>query len=107
MGNKAGYLKCWNCGGADIILIPEIPYNIDNVIKSVYKRINSGKNFCIIAVAEGAFDVEGKAQERTSKDVQRLVLQLLQTELHHKFNLSRIDARVRSGHMLEVEAQCL
>lgn len=58
MGNKAGWLtlNAGIAGGADIILIPEIPYDIDKVCKSVLKRSKSGKNFSIVAVAEGAFD---------------------------------------------------
>ena len=60
MGNKAGWLTLYAgiSGGADIILIPEIPYDIDKVCKSVVKRSESGKNFSIIAVAEGCFDIE-------------------------------------------------
>ena len=60
MGNKAGWLtlNAGIAGGADIILIPEIPYDIDKVCKSVLKRSESGKNFSIIAVAEGCFDKE-------------------------------------------------
>jgi len=58
MGNKAGWLTLNSgiAGGADIILIPEIPYDIDKVCESVIKRSESGKNFSIIAVAEGVFD---------------------------------------------------
>ena len=64
MGNKAGWLtlNAGIAGGADIILIPEIPYDIDKVCKSVLKRSESGKNFSIIAVAEGCFE-----KERTGK----------------------------------------
>ena len=60
MGNKAGWLtlNAGIAGGADIILIPEIPYDIDKVCKSVQKRSESGKNFSIVAVAEGCFDKE-------------------------------------------------
>ena len=60
MGNKAGWLtlSAGIAGGADIILIPEIPYDIDKVCKSVQKRSESGKNFSIVAVAEGCFDKE-------------------------------------------------
>ena len=60
MGHKVGYLtlNAGMAGGADIILIPEIPYDIDKVCKSVVKRSESGKNFSIIAVAEGCFDIE-------------------------------------------------
>ena len=70
MGNKAGWLTLYSgiAGGADIILIPEIPYDIDKVCKSVQKRSESGKNFSIVAVAEGCFDKEEakmKKKERT------------------------------------------
>ena len=60
MGNKAGWLTLYTgvAGGADIILIPEIPYDIDKVVKAVEKRANSGKTFSIVAVAEGAMSVE-------------------------------------------------
>lgn len=72
MGNKAGWLtlNAGIAGGADIILIPEIPYDIDKVCKSVIKRSESGKNFSIIAVAEGVFDTEEaqmKKKERAKK----------------------------------------
>lgn len=58
MGNKAGWLTLYTgvAGGADIILIPEIPYDIENVVKAVEKRAKAGKSFSIVAVAEGAMD---------------------------------------------------
>lgn len=60
MGNKAGWLtlNAGIAGGADIILIPEIPYDIDKVCDAVEKRHHNGKNFSIAAVAEGCFDKE-------------------------------------------------
>ena len=60
MGNKAGWLTLYSrvAGGADIILIPEIPFDIDKVAKACQHRADMGKAFSIIAVAEGAFDVE-------------------------------------------------
>mgnify|MGYP004480836655 FL=1 len=60
MGNKAGWLTLYTgvAGGADIILIPEIPYDIEKVAKAVEKRANSGKTFSIVAVAEGAMSVD-------------------------------------------------
>ncbi len=45
-------------GGADVILIPEIPYRIESVVGAIRRRTESGTNFSIIAVAEGAQDVE-------------------------------------------------
>ncbi len=56
MGNKAGWLTLYAgiAGGADIILLPEFPYDIDHVAEAVLHRAESGKDFSIIAVAEGA-----------------------------------------------------
>lgn len=72
MGNKTGWLtvNAGIAGGADIILIPEIPYSIDKVIEAVEKRSDQGKDFSIVAVAEGAFDSEEaklKKKERAKK----------------------------------------
>ncbi len=55
MGRRAGWvaLESGIAGGADIILIPEIPYNINQVARSILERKNSGKGFSIICVAEG------------------------------------------------------
>ena len=56
MGHKAGWLTLHAgiAGGADVILIPEIPYKIDSIIKTLEARLEQGKNFSILAVAEGA-----------------------------------------------------
>ena len=56
MGNKAGWLTLYSgiAGGADIILLPEMPYDIDRVCGAVERRAKKGSNFSIIAVAEGA-----------------------------------------------------
>lgn len=60
MGNKAGWLTLYAgiAGGADIILLPELPYDIKAVAQAVERRAKAGKNFSILAVAEGAFSVE-------------------------------------------------
>jgi 6-phosphofructokinase 1 len=56
MGNEAGWLtlSAGIAGGADVILIPEIPYDINAVADLINDRYESGKHFSIIAVAEGA-----------------------------------------------------
>lgn len=56
MGHKVGWLTLYAgiAGGADIILIPEIPYNTDKVVEAIQKRAKTGKRFTILAVAEGA-----------------------------------------------------
>lgn len=76
MGNKAGWLTLYSglAGGADIILIPEIPFDIAKVAKACQRRADAGKAFSIIAVAEGAFDVEEaklKKKERAKLRAER------------------------------------
>src|SRR5439155_4269511 len=56
MGHKAGWLtlSAGLAGGADIILIPEIPYDLDSICQHLTERRRRGKWFSIVAVAEGA-----------------------------------------------------
>ena len=60
MGHKVGWLTLYAgvAGGADIILLPEIPYDIDKVVEAIHKRTKDGKGFTILAVAEGAISKE-------------------------------------------------
>ncbi len=60
MGHKAGWLTLHAgiASGADIILIPEIPYKLDDVVRDLEKRNKQGKNYSILAVAEGAIPKE-------------------------------------------------
>ena len=63
MGHKVGWLTlhAGMAGGADIILLPEIPYDIDKIIEAIHKRAASGHGFTILAVAEGAISKEDAA----------------------------------------------
>ena len=63
MGHKVGWLtlNAGMAGGADIILIPEIPYDIDKIAKKIRSRHDSGGRFTILAVAEGAISKEDAA----------------------------------------------
>jgi len=73
MGHKVGYLTLHAgiAGGADIVLIPEIPYDIDKVIEAINKRTKEGKGFTILAVAEGAISKEdAKLSKKEYKDKQ-------------------------------------
>ena len=56
MGHKVGWLtlNAGIAGGADIILLPEIPYDINKVVEAIKKRTERGSRFTILAVAEGA-----------------------------------------------------
>ncbi|HYR29221.1 MAG TPA: ATP-dependent 6-phosphofructokinase [Thermoanaerobaculia bacterium] len=62
MGRNAGWIALHSgiAGGADIILIPEIPYNPEAIVKSIRERSKEGANFDIIVVAEGAKRVGGE-----------------------------------------------
>ena len=63
MGHKVGYLtlNAGMAGGADIILVPEIPYDISKIIDAINLRMKRGARFTIIAVAEGAISKEDAA----------------------------------------------
>ncbi len=60
MGHKVGWvtLHAGIAGGADIILLPEIPYDTDAIVEYINRRKAAGKSFTIIAAAEGAISKE-------------------------------------------------
>ena len=64
MGRDAGFLAldAGIAGGADVILIPEVPYSYDEIIKVIDERKTHGKDFAVIVVAEGAKPVDGGDQ---------------------------------------------
>ncbi len=70
MGRDAGWiaLNAAVAGGAHIVLIPEIPYQIEKVAEKIQSRLDQGKNFSIIVVAEGAKPVDGKITGRASTE---------------------------------------
>jgi len=75
MGRKAGWVALYAgiAGGADVILLPEIPYTFERVLEVIEKRNQSGKNFSIIAIAEGAVTKDSagqtKKKERKVSDI--------------------------------------
>ena len=60
MGHKAGWLALYAgvAGGGDVILIPEIPYDIKAIGRHLEERTKSGKTFSIVVVAEGAMSIK-------------------------------------------------
>lgn len=72
MGHKVGWLTlhAGMAGGADIILLPEIPYDINVVADAIKKRSKEGKRFSILAVAEGAISKENAALSK--KELKKL-----------------------------------
>ena len=78
MGHRAGWLALYAgvAGGADVILIPEIPYDLGKVAEFLLDRRRHGKRFSIIAVAEGARTLQeaeaaagARAQEKDKERV--------------------------------------
>ncbi len=63
MGHRAGWLTLGAgiAGGADIILLPEIPYSVASVADTIKERLKKGSTFSVVAVAEGARDVQDAA----------------------------------------------
>ncbi len=61
MGRHAGWIALYSglAGGADVILIPEIPFNIEAVCDKIREREAEGRDFSIVCVAEGAMPIGG------------------------------------------------
>jgi 6-phosphofructokinase 1 len=70
MGHNAGWLALGAglAGGADVILIPEIPFKVSTVLEAVLGRSRRGRRFSIIAIAEGAKTVEEAKSTRDAND---------------------------------------
>ena len=69
MGHKAGWLALYAgvAGGGDVILIPEIPYDINSIARHLEERTRSGKRFSIVVVAEGALSLEESKMEKKDR----------------------------------------
>jgi 6-phosphofructokinase 1 len=88
MGHRAGWLALGAgiAGGADVILIPEKPYDIVHIATAIRKRSRHGTNFSIVAVAEGAMSKEdaaafAKAEEQKKNATSKTQRQRAKTEL--------------------------
>lgn len=74
MGHKAGWLTLYAgiASGADVIVIPEIPYSAKAIAAAIEKRSRSGKRFSILAVAEGAISQEeAKMSKKEFKEARK------------------------------------
>lgn len=71
MGRDAGWIALHSAvaGGAEICLIPEIPYDVNNVLERIHKRITYGRGFVIIVIAEGAKPLGGDVVASESTEV--------------------------------------
>lgn len=100
MGHKVGWitLSAGIAGGADVVLIPEIPYDPEAVLKAIALRNKQGKNFSIIAIAEGALT----KQEAALSKKERNNLSLTPGNRLAGFLSERLDQDVRAivpGHL--------
>src|SRR5438045_9633789 len=73
MGRYAGWIAIYSglAGGADVILVPEIPFNYESVCAKINERENRGKTFSIVLVAEGARHSGGGVVTSTDAPEQR------------------------------------
>lgn len=107
MGHRAGWLalSAGIAGGADVVLIPEIPYQFESVAESILGRSRSGKRFSIVAVAEGARPVEeteaGKSKGDDEEEEERLLSHSWCRSLAERLQeMTGIDARFTAlGHL--------
>lgn len=106
MGNKAGWLTLYSgiAGGADAIIIPEIPYDIDKITDALQKRSDNGHRFSIVAVAEGAYSKEEAKMKKKDRAKARLdagITTMTATIASQVQKATGIETRVCvPGHML-------
>ncbi len=77
MGHKAGWLGLFAgvAGGGDVILLPEIPYNVESIAVHLKKRQKQGKVFSIVVVAEGAKNLEESLMDKKTFKKSRQTMQ--------------------------------
>jgi 6-phosphofructokinase 1 len=107
MGHRAGWLTLGAglAGGADVILIPEIPYDAKKISEAIRERSRNGSSFSIVAVAEGAMNREdAQLFKIVEKNVKRA--ESLESTLAAKHELTALEMRhqgntLRLAHQLE------
>ena len=102
MGHRAGWLALGAgiAGGADVILIPEIPYDLESVANAIRRRTKSGKRFSIVAVAEGAMSAD-EAKSFTGLKAQKIEAKSKSQRSKIKAELTELDNR-RGDHTLNL-----
>ena len=102
MGHRAGWLALGAgiAGGADVILLPEIAYDVERVAESIRQRSRSGKHFSVVAVAEGAMSLRdakvfraadaAKQAARTKTERKKAKGALVEFQKYHSGNTMRL-----------------
>ena len=106
MGRNAGWiaLHAAIAGGAEVCLIPEIPYDIDKVKEKLQSRYNRGKGHAIVVIAEGSMPVGGtlSSEESTEVGYHNLRLGGVAHKLTHELKQAGLEADIREtvlGHL--------
>jgi ATP-dependent phosphofructokinase / diphosphate-dependent phosphofructokinase len=105
MGHRVGWLAlgAGMAGGADVILIPEIPYDVRTIAQAIRRRSHGGKQFSIIAVAEGAI---AKAEVRALQEARDKAAgaKSKTARARAEAEMEEVEAR-RTGHTLQLAKQ--
>jgi ATP-dependent phosphofructokinase / diphosphate-dependent phosphofructokinase len=113
MGHRAGWLTLGSgiAGGADAILIPEIPYDVGKIAAAIKLRSRHGTNFSIVAVAEGAMSNEDARalvaaekkleRARTLHDKKEAKVELATLDVRHQGNTMRLAKQLEDLTQLE------
>lgn len=113
MGHRAGWLALGAgiAGGADVILIPEIPYDVHKIVDAIRRRSKAGTNFSIVAVAEGAMNKEDarsynaaearKDRAKTNREKHDAKIELAALEAKHLGNTIRLAKQLEDLTRLE------
>jgi 6-phosphofructokinase 1 len=113
MGHRSGWLALGAgiAGGADVILIPEIPYDVVKIADAIRRRSRHGTNFSIVAVAEGAMSrddframtaAEKKLERaKTLHDKKEAKVELATLEVRHAGNTMRLAKHLEELTQLE------
>jgi 6-phosphofructokinase 1 len=105
MGHRAGWLTLGAgiAGGADVILIPEIPYDVEKIAEAIKRRSKRGTNFSIVAVAEGAMSKDD-ARAFSAAESKRERARTLHDKKEAKLGLAALESR-HTGNTLRLAQQ--
>jgi 6-phosphofructokinase 1 len=113
MGHRAGWLTLGSgiAGGADVILIPEIAYDVTKIADAIKRRSRHAANFSIVAVAEGAMSVEDsralvaaeKKMDRAKNlhEKKQAKIEIATVEVRHQGNTMRLAKQLEELTHLE------
>jgi len=119
MGHRAGWLALGAgiAGGADVILIPEIPYDVKKIARAIRRRSEGGSNFSIVAIAEGALSREyaarfralkaRKSKARSASSLAQVRAELAELDQHHAGNTLRLAHKLERLTSLECRVTIL